>query len=148
MNANSVKRFFQHLPQSNKASMALLILRLVVGVAFMFHGWGKIQAPFSWMGPEAPVPGIFQFLAALSEFGGGLAWVLGALTSLASLGIGFTMLVATYMHMVVMKDPFVASGPGQASYELALVFLAVSVVFFIMGPGKYSVDAKLFGTNL
>jgi putative oxidoreductase len=126
-------------------STGLLILRIVAGTAFAFHGWGKIQNPMSWMGPDAPVPGFLQFLAALSEFGGGIAWVLGLFTPIASLGIICTMLVATGMHLFVMKDPFVASGPGQSSYELAAVYLAVAIAFFVTGPGKFSGDAKVFG---
>jgi len=53
-------------------SVGLLLLRLVVGAAFLFHGWPKIQNPFGWMGPEAPMPGILLALAALAEFGGGI----------------------------------------------------------------------------
>ena len=96
------------------------------------------------MGPDAPVPGIFQFLAALSEFGGGFAWIIGLLFPLASAGIGFTMLVAVSMHMLVMKDPFVNPMGGKA-YELPAVYLAVSVLFLLAGPGKFSLDSKLFG---
>ncbi len=136
------------MPQAKCASLALLLLRLVAGTAFMFHGWGKIQSPLSWMPPDSPVPGFLQFLAALAEFGGGLAWVFGALTSLASVGLIFTMIVATALHAVVMGDPFVASGPGMGSYELALLYLVISILFLIMGPGKYSVDQKLFGERV
>ena len=67
-------------------SVGLLGLRLVMGAAFMFHGWPKIQNPLGWMGPEAPVPAILQALAALAEFGGGMALIVGLLTRLASLG--------------------------------------------------------------
>jgi len=74
------KRLFQPVLYPVPASAALLFLRLIAGTAFMFHGWGKIQHPLNWMGPEAPVPGVLQFLAAFSEFGGGLAWILGLLT--------------------------------------------------------------------
>ena len=78
MNCSSCcKEFFKPTVQSTKVSIALLLLRVVMGLAFMYHGWGKIQSPFSWMPPEAPIPGIFQFLAAISEFGGGLALILG-----------------------------------------------------------------------
>ena len=48
-------------------SAGLLGLRLVVGAAFLFHGWGKIQNPLGWMGPEASMPGILQGLAAVSK---------------------------------------------------------------------------------
>lgn len=112
-----------------------------MGVAFILHGWGKIQVPFGWMGPESPVPGLFQFLAAFSEFGGGIALILGLLTRVAALGLGFTMAVATYTHMVIKGDPFV----GRPSYELPLVYLVISILFIVMGPGSYSADAKVFG---
>src|SRR5688572_20371572 len=102
---------------STRVSAGLLILRLVAGLAFMFHGWGKIKNPTGWMGENATIPGVFQALAAISEFGGGLAWILGALTPLASFGIVCTMAVAVYMHAFVFEDPFVAKGPGKGSYE-------------------------------
>lgn len=141
----NLQRCLQPTSHSAKASVALLLVRVVVGLAFMLHGWGKIQNPFAWMGPDAPVPGLFQFLAALSEFGGGLALILGLLVPLASLGIICTMLVATFMHAVVLKDPFVAKGAGQASYELALVYLTLAILFLTAGPGRISLDAKIFG---
>lgn len=132
--------------QPSCASAALLLVRLISGFAFVLHGWGKIQNPFGWMGAEAPVPGILQFLAALAEFGGGIAWILGALTPLASLGIGFTMLVAVAMHAFVMKDPFVnMTGAPGPSFEPALGYLGIAILLFVMGPGRYSLDRKLFG---
>ena len=124
-----------------RVGAGLLVLRVIAGVAFMFHGWGKIQQPFSWMGPDAGMPGLLQFLAALSEFGGGLAWVLGALMPLASFGILSTMAVATYTHAVVRGDPFVGQG---GSYEPALVYFCIALLFLLTGPGRFSVDALVF----
>lgn len=126
------------------ASAGLLALRLVSGFAFMHHGFGKIQNPYGWMGPDAGTPGVFQALAALSEFGGGLAWMLGLLTPLASLGLACTMAVAAHFHAVVRGDPFVAKGPGTA-YELAAVYLCVAVLLLLAGPGRFSVDRVVFG---
>lgn len=138
---NKIKCFLQPYTQPKSVSIAFLLLRLVAGVAMMMHGWGKIQSPLSWMGPDAPVPGILQALAALSEFGGGLALVLGLLTSIAMLGLAFTMAGAVYMHAVVKGDPLVGG------YELALVYLAISILFMIAGPGKFALDNKLFGNK-
>jgi len=140
-----IKDVFKPAPLSARASTGLLILRLVVGLAFMFHGWGKIQHPFSWMGPEAGTPGIFQGLAALSEFGGGLAWILGLLTPLASLGIACTMAMAVRLHMFVLGDPFVPTKQGQGAYELAAVYLAVAIMLILVGPGRWSADRCVFG---
>ncbi|MBC7384895.1 MAG: DoxX family protein [Cryobacterium sp.] len=139
-----LKRWFQVIPHSDFQSVALLLIRLIIGTAFLLHGWGKMQQPFGWMGPDAPVPGVFQFLAAFSEFGGGIAWVLGFLTPLASLGIFFTMAVAVTTHLFVTKDPFV-NPTGGHSYEIALVYLGFAILMIAMTPGKVSLDAKIFG---
>jgi putative oxidoreductase len=132
------------LRQSARVSAGLLLLRLVAGAAFLYHGYGKIQSPFGWMGPDAGFPGIFQALAAVSEFGGGLAWMLGLLTPLASCGLACTMTVAVWMHAIVLHDPFVALQGGR-SYELASVYLCVAVLLLLAGPGRFSVDQVAFG---
>jgi len=132
------------LRQSARVSAGLLLLRLVAGAAFLYHGYGKIQNPFGWMGPDAGFPGIFQALAAVSEFGGGLAWMLGLLTPLASCGLACTMAVAVWMHAAVLHDPFVALQGGR-SYELASVYLCVTVLLLLAGPGRFSVDRVAFG---
>ena len=124
--------------------VALLLLRVIAGLAFMFHGWSKIQNPFGWMGPDSFAPGLIQGLAALSEIGGGLAWILGLLTPLASLGIAATMGVAFWFHAVMRGDPFVAAG-GGASYELAAIYFCIALLLLAVGPGRASVDRALFG---
>jgi putative oxidoreductase len=124
------------------ASFAMLALRLVAGSAFVLHGSGKITNAFGWMGPEAPVPGFLQALAAFSEFGGGLAWIVGLLVPLASLGILCTMAVAMQFH-IGRGDPFVAQGPGPA-WELAVLYFAIALLLLLAGPGRLSIDRTLF----
>ena len=140
----NVKRFYTVSGHSTFADMALLLTRVVAGLAFTMHGWGKIQNPFGWMGPEALVPGVFQALATISEFGGGLAWILGLLTPVASLGIAFTMAVAFSFHAFMRGDPFVSMTGGPSS-ELAAVYFCITLLLIAMGPGRFSLDRKLFG---
>jgi putative oxidoreductase len=135
-----IQRLFRPTDVPVQASAGLLAMRVVVGLAFMLHGWSKIQDPFHWMGPDAATPGIFQALAALSEFGGGLAWILGLLTRLSASGIACTMVVAAWTHFS-RGDPFVGKAP---TYELALVYLSVAAVLMTVGPGKLSLDTFVF----
>jgi putative oxidoreductase len=124
-----------------RGAVGLLVLRLVAGMAFMLHGWSKIQDPFGWMGPS--MPGFLQALAALAEFGGGLAWILGLLTPIASFGILCTMLVAAGMVHIPKGDPFV--GKGGPSWELAAVYFSVALLLLLLGPGRFALDYLLFG---
>jgi len=108
----------------------------------MIHGYSKIQHPFSWMGENAPTPALLQFLAAISEFFGGFALIVGLLTPVAALGIICTMSVAAF---VAMGDaPFIGKGAGP-SKELPLAYLVPALTLFFTGPGAFSLDALLFG---
>ena len=140
----TMRRLFTVPEHSTFGDLALLLIRVAAGLAFMLHGWGKIQNPFGWMGPDAFAPGVFQALAALSEFGGGLAWILGLLTPLASLGIACTMGVAFSLHAIVRGDPLVSMTGGPSS-ELAAVFFCIALLLIAIGPGRLSLDRRLFG---
>lgn len=131
---------------SGWGAATLLVVRVVMGVAFILHGWPKIQNPMGWMnamGGEG-VPSFLQALAAVAEFGGGIALLLGLLTPLAALGIVCQMLGALFMVHFPMGHPFV-SATGGPSYELPLVYLALAILLLVMGPGRWSFDALLFG---
>lgn len=141
--ANLIRRFFGDFI-GGRAALGLLIVRIIFGIGLMLHGLPKIQNPFGWMGPNAPVPGFLQALAALSEFGGGIALALGLLTPLAMLGIISTMLVAIFTVHLPAGDPFVARGGGR-SWELAAAYLGVALLVLLAGPGRWSLDAQFFG---
>ena len=120
------------------------MLRVVVGTAFVLHGWQKIENPFHWMDqfPNAP-PAFLQGLSVLAEVGGGAALILGLLTPIATLGLACDMFYALAFVHLAHGDPFVAAGNGP-SYERALVYLAVSAAVMLVGPGRFALDAMLF----
>ena len=123
-------------------SFGLLILRLVVGTAFILHGWPKIQKPTSWMGDA--VPGVLQLASALAEFGGGIALIVGFLTPVVTLALAVNMAAALLIAHFPKNQPFVGGGEG-GSFELPLVYLALFVALLAVGPGRYSLDATLWG---
>jgi putative oxidoreductase len=124
------------LTSSNRVSTALLAIRLIVGIAFVLHGLGKITSAFSWMGPEAPVPGALQALAAFAEFGGGISFIIGLLTPISSIGLMITMAVAISFH-VSKGDGFVQG------FELAAVYFIMAFSILLAGPGKFSLDSVI-----
>jgi putative oxidoreductase len=128
-------------------SAGLLLLRVPVGLAFLVHGWPKIQNPFGWMGPEVSVPAILQFFAAVAEFGGGLLLLPGLLTRIAGAGVAATMVGAMVLYHIPVGSPFIGV-PGQASYELVIVYLACGLLLFLSGAGRYSADRLAFGIQV
>lgn len=129
------------------AAVGFLIVRLVAGVGLMMHGFPKIQHAFNWMGPHSTMPGILQALSAGTEFGGGLLILVGLLTPLAALLLICNFLVALAAVHIPHGDPFVAA-PGHSSCEAALDYLAMSILFFLGGPGAISLDALLFRNSM
>ena len=136
-------RYFANTP-GGAAGLGLLIVRLVFGFAMMLHGYPKIQNPFHWA-DRMGIPGPLQALAALAEAGGGLAIALGLLTPLAALGWIATMGVAIF-QLAKMGAKFVVNPPAEGpALEPAAGYLAVAILLLLVGPGKFSFDALLFG---
>ena len=134
---------------SGGASFGLLVLRLVVGLALCFDGWGKVQSMTDWMAsmpepmrnaiPEFARAGWAQAFAAIAEFGGGIALAAGLLTPLAALAIVGTLGMAAYTHFAVGH-----SFTGSPSFELPLTYTAAAVCILFCGPGKMSLDGMVF----
>ena len=121
---------------------AATLLRLVVGVIFIAHGWGKVTdvpgtiQQFASIG--IPEPHVMVYVAIAGEFFGGLGLLLGFLTRIAALGTLGTMLVA--IASVHLGHGLFAKNGG---YEYPLVLALVSMFFVTHGAGPFSVDAKL-----
>jgi putative oxidoreductase len=121
----------------------LLLLRLGIGTSFVVvHGWPKLSGGVPmWtqvggaMGNLGVTwqPALWGALAALSEFVGGICFILGFAFRPACIVMGFTMFVAATMHLMTQ-------GFGEASN--AIECLAVFVGLLFVGPGKYSIDKK------
>ena len=76
----------------------------------------------------------FGFIAAFSESIGALLIAFGLLTRPAALLLGLTMLVASTKKI---------SELGIDGSELPLLFLMLSIVILLKGPGKYSLDRTI-----
>ena len=141
-----MRRWFYNEMVGPAGSLGLLLLRVVMGTAFILHGWPKVQNAMNWMGPDAGVPGYLQAFAAGAEFGGGFLLIVGLLTKVAALAIGAVMVVAITNVHLQQGHPFVGK-PGGASYELAAIYLTCAVLLILTGPGRFSLDSAVFGSR-
>ncbi len=129
-------------PVSNQ-SWGITVLRVVVGVVFLAHGWQKLfELGFHGVagffgGAGIPLPFVSAVIVTLVEFAGGIALILGLLTRWAAALNGFDMIVA--ILVVHLKNGFVKPG----GYEHPLIMLAACVALLMVGPGAASVDGAL-----
>lgn len=125
---------------SDDGNIGLLLLRVFAGIGILTHGvpkilggpefWEKVGSVMSKIG--VPGPAVFWgFMAAVAEGVGGVLLLLGALTTVASFLIFFTMTVASLVAHA--GDPF-------AKREMALLYLFIALCFMLKGAGRYSVD--------
>jgi len=129
-------------PMSN-LSWGITVLRVVVGVVFLAHGWQKLfQLGFHGVagffgGAGIPLPFVSAVIVTLVEFAGGIALILGFLTRFAAALNGFDMIVA--ILVVHLKNGFMKPG----GFEHPLTLLAACVALVMVGPGAVSVDGAL-----
>lgn len=131
-------------------ALGLLILRIIWGISLIFYGLPMLKNLGGWMDMGKPkpsgIPAPFQALGALTIFGGGVAMISGLLTFLASLGLAMSMAFALILYLS-KGVPFMKEKPDApgTSYDSSLVYLAIALMFFFVGPGKFSLDFLLFG---
>jgi putative oxidoreductase len=120
--------------------VALLLVRIIVGVIFMMHGAQKLFGAFGGPGLAGVVKmmGPIGYLVSIGEFFGGLGMVVGFLSRFSALSNIVIMLGA--IAMVHGSKGFFSSAGGY-EYNLALIGLLIPIL--LMGPGAYSVGRFL-----
>jgi putative oxidoreductase len=127
---------------SKHHDIALLLLRIGVGVVFIMAGWGKLtgiegtQEFFGNIG--IPMAGIMAWVVAIVEFVGGLLVLVGFKATLPNLLLAFVMIVALLTTKL--------GGEFRAA-RLDLMLLFMTLALAILGSGKYSLDSMLGGSK-
>ncbi|MCW2900586.1 MAG: DoxX [Streptosporangiaceae bacterium] len=128
--------------------LALLVLRLVVGLTFAAHGAQKLFGAFGGPG-IAGTAGFFEqvglrpgrlhaWVAGAAEFLGGLLLALGLLTPFAA-AVLIGVMTAAVLTVHLPNGFF----NGQSGYEFNLVLVAAAFAIAGIGAGGWSLDAAL-----
>lgn len=133
------------MPTVDQFNFGLLLLRLVVGPVFAFHGYakifrgGRLDGTARWFDGMGMRPGkVHARAAAFGELATGVCITLGLLTPFAGMGLVGLMAVAVWT---------VHKGSGllvtKNGWEYNLVLGAIGVTLATVGAGQWSVDDAL-----
>lgn len=131
--------------KENYLHVGILVLRIGIGISMMAHGLPKIMGGVeAWTGLGQSMsavginfaPAFWGFLAAFTEAIGGLLFAIG----LAHRPI--SIMLVGMMGMAIISH--ISWGDGFMGYSHALELMIMFIASVITGPGKYSLDKKLF----
>lgn len=134
-----MKRFFVTRYNPYLVDIALLVLRVMVGLAMLTHGTPKLakltgDGPLSFGDPLGLGPQASLVLTVFAEFVCSLLIIVGLGTRLAVLPLIVTMLVAAFV---------VHKADGFGKQELAVLYSLIYFLLFLTGSGRFSLDRAI-----
>lgn len=134
-----LKSFFRPVKLPASADWAVLILRVGISCLMLTHGYAKLTTflggDHSFADPIGIGEELSYILAISAEFGCSILVILGFGTRLALLPLIFTMAVVIFI--VHASDPLDVKEHG-------LLFLFAYMALLLTGPGRFSVDRRLY----
>lgn len=116
------------------SDLALLLMRLLVGLVFVTSGWKHAKDPVARGKSIGMSPGFARFLG-IAELAGGLGVALGVLTQFAALGLILIMFGAIQKKIFVWKTGF--WGEHSDGWHYDLLFVVMCLVIATTGGGRY-----------
>lgn len=135
----AIYRFlFPSKPDDMRISLYLLAIRIFFGLLLMNHGvqkWGNYQDLSStFPDPLGLGSHLSLILAIFAEVACSIGFILGLFYRLALIPMILTVGIAFFV---------IHGGDAFAAKELALIYLFVFILMYIIGPGRYSLDRIL-----
>ncbi|HEY4502211.1 MAG TPA: DoxX family protein [Candidatus Paceibacterota bacterium] len=127
------------------SDFAYLIMRIVLGIIFVWHGYDKIFVKglptiTGFLGTLSfPLPAVFAYILSYGELVVGLLLIIGLFTHWAA---KFVVIVASVAFFTVhIKNGF---SIGNGGYEYIILIFAAAISILATSAGRYSIDNMIF----
>lgn len=125
--------------------LAILILRLLVGIALLPHALMKFKRKKEfdkkWF-EKYGLPNGSVLMTAVVQLAGSLLIMAGLFTRYTSAILVINMLVATYVSINKSHEPFISSPEGKG-WDINFMIIGVLIVLILIGDGAWSVAGWL-----
>ncbi len=124
--------------------LALLLLRLGLGLIFVYHGFPKLTHIHQTVSefPRMGFPSYFAYIAGILEFFGGWLLILGLFTRITAL------LLAGEMAIAILRVHLPQGGVMAVSnYQFPLALAVGAFALVAVGAGAISIDRAIFKGN-
>lgn len=135
-----MKKLHEISHRLHNADLAILFVRIALGVAFIYAGWGKIQnidfvvQMFGSLG----IPAFLAYFVSYVELIGGFLVLIGIFVRYTSFFLSAIMIVA--ILKVHLPNGF---GLQNNGYEFVFILLCLSLAMITYGSGNYSLAGYL-----
>ncbi|MDH3297378.1 MAG: DoxX family protein [Gemmatimonadota bacterium] len=124
--------------------LGLTILRIVLGVIFIAHGWPKVGSMAGTAdflgGLGVPAPLVAAWAITVLELCGGLLLLIGFLVTPVALLLTAHMLMG--IVLVHAANGFYVIGLGAGGIEFNLILAAAAMMLVFGGPGLAALDSR------
>ena len=117
------------------------IVRIFFGAFMVYHGWeifdeSKMHEYSKWMNDlKLSAPSFMSYLGKAIELIAGIFVLVGLFTRIAIIPLALTMLFICF---------FIGKGRIFMEEQHPFMFVLLSLLFFLAGPGRWSVDKAIF----
>lgn len=120
--------------------IAILVLRLFLGIVMIPHGVHKIQARVAlnkkWLN-EYGFPIGSLMLTAIIQIIGGVLLILGIYSRYNSLLQAVVMVVATYVSIWKHHEPFLSLPTGKG-WDVNFLLVGAFIILVLLGDGRWA----------
>ena len=127
----------------DQQDLGKLILRLTLGILFLFHGIAKLTggvAGIEGMVTGAGLPSVLAYGVLLGEVVGPLLLIFGFYARIGAILIAINMLFA--IGLAHMGELGQLNETGGWALELQGMFLFTAIALMLLGPGRFSLNQR------